>query len=147
MLTLYILGALMSVPMLIIVFDLVRLATFIFYDKNENNLNKKAMIVPLVGKKIYSFKNMLVVCILIPSSILVYFKGGGSGMNYLTYYALATVCFLLITASALLSKKMQKEIFSQKQAKQYFVLEIVLFFTLFIMTNIYFNIINLMNYE
>ena len=55
----YIVGALLVVPAIIIILDLVRISTFLFYEKKITHLQRKTMIKPIVGNRIYGLKNIL----------------------------------------------------------------------------------------
>jgi len=112
---------------MIVVLDIARLATFLFYDKNETNLPKKYMQSPVLGTKMYSLKNIFVVVFLIPTCFLI--RKGGVKLTFWSlvgYYGASLVCFILITISASFSKKIQKEVTSRNQAKAIILLEIII---------------------
>lgn len=106
--------------LLILIFDLARIATFLFYDKDK--VSKKLMVQPLVGTKIYSWQNILAGCILVPSMYLI--LKIGVRMNIIVFYLLNAIFFFFITSIAFVQKKLQLEIESSKKAKLIFILEI-----------------------
>lgn len=107
---------------IILILDLARIATFLFYDKDKNQVSKKLMVKPLVGTKIYSWQNILAACILIPSMYLI--LKVGVKMNIYVFYLLNAIFFFFITSIAFVQKKLQLEIESRKKAKLIFILEI-----------------------
>ena len=137
----YIVGALLVVPAIIIILDLVRISTFLFYEKKITHLQRKTMIKPIVGNRIYGLKNILVICILLPSLLLIYYRGlvFKDFLQLSVYYGLALINFLLISFSSYLGRKLQVETQTRTNAKYLFIVEIVLLITWFSLTMLYFN--------
>ena len=137
----YIVGALLVVPAIIIILDLVRISTFLFYEKKITHLQRKTMIKPIVGNRIYGLKNILVICILLPSLLLIYYRGlvFKDFLQLSVYYGLALINFLLISFSSYLGRKLQVETQTRTHAKYLFIVEIVLLITWFSLTMLYFN--------
>lgn len=137
----YIVGALLVVPAIIIILDLVRISTFLFYEKKITHLQQKTMIKPIVGNRIYGLKNILVICILLPSLLLIYYQGlvFKDFLQLSVYYGLALINFLLISFSSYLGRKLQVETQTRTNAKYLFIVEIVLLITWFSLTMLYFN--------
>lgn len=137
----YIVGALLVVPAIIIILDLVRISTFLFYEKKITHLQQKTMIKPIVGNRIYGLKNILVICILLPSLLLIYYQGlvFKDFLQLSVYYGLALINFLLISFSSYLGRKLQVETQTRTHAKYLFIVEIVLLITWFSLTMLYFN--------
>ena len=137
----YIVGALLVVPAIIIILDLVRISTFLFYEKKITHLQRKTMIKPIVGNRIYGLKNILVICILLPSLLLIYYQGlvFKDFLQLSVYYGLALINFLLISFSSYLGRKLQVETQTRTHAKYLFIVEIVLLITWFSLTMLYFN--------
>lgn len=141
----YILGAFLVVPAMIIILDLVRISTFLFYEKEKSHLHKKTMVKPIIGNKIYGLKNILVICILLPSLLLIYYRGlvFKDFLQLSVYYGLALIIFLLISFSSYIGRKLQIETQSRTHAKYLFIAEIVLLISCFSLTMLYFNKIEL----
>ncbi len=137
----YIVGALLVVAAIIIILDLVRISTFLFYEKKITHLQQKTMIKPIVGNRIYGLKNILVICILLPSLLLIYYRGlvFKDFLQLSVYYGLALINFLLISFSPYLGRKLQVETQTRTNAKYLFIVEIVLLITWFSLTMLYFN--------
>lgn len=120
--------------------DLARLATFLFYQKGKNRLAQKSMIAPLVGTKIYSPKNLLLTCIIIPSCYFaIRLLSPGTPISrtdaalwkeLIATYLISLLAFLLITLSARLGKTWQISA-SRTQAKIIFSAELLLLAALF----------------
>ncbi|MGV8993695.1 MAG: hypothetical protein ACOH1O_06285 [Flavobacterium sp.] len=140
-LALYILGALLVMPAIIIILDLARLSTFLFYDKKIIHLQQKTMIKPIVGNRIYGLKNILVMCILLPSVLLIYYRGEvfKDFLGLSVFYGLAIINFILISFSSHLGRKLQIETQTRTHAKYLFIVEIVLLISWFSLTMLYFN--------
>lgn len=132
---------------MILILDLARLGTFLFYDQNKNNLTKKSMLAPVVGPKMYTMKNIFVVCITVPTIALVLgLLGVGIRVRLsdvtiqflIAYLSLAFISFFLITLVAKIGKKLQKEIHFRKETKELFIIELLLLIVLFLVL-IFFN--------
>lgn len=116
---------------IILLLDIVRISTFLFYEKEKKYLNKKLMVVPFIGKKFFSVKNILATCLLFPTMVLLYvFK---SMKNIFFYYILFIFLTLIFIGIAFLNKKVQIDNLHRKKAKQVLILEILVLILLFIL--------------
>jgi len=122
--------AFLFLPCLVILLDVARLATFLFYNKHDHKLTKNSMVAPLVGIRYFSLKNLFAGAILIPSTYLLYYLA----FNFhfpnirfvIAYYGLALIIFVLLGCAAYLGKKLQLEIHSRAFAWRMFIIEIIL---------------------
>lgn len=124
-----------------LILDLARLATFLFYEKSKHQLAKNIMIRPVIGTKIWGLKNIFALCFILPTFVLLRgLFGMGLAIRWtnlsnhiflIAYFSLFLIFFCLIAFAATIGKKLQIET-SRKQAKLLFMIEIVLLVMLFL---------------
>lgn len=122
--------AFLFLPCLVILLDVARLATFLFYNKHDQKLPKNSMVATIGGQRYFSLKNLFAGAILIPSAYLLYylaFNFRHLNINFIiAYYGLALLIFVLLGCTAYLGKKLQLEIHSRAFAWRMFIIEIIL---------------------
>lgn len=125
----------------IIILDLARIATFLFYKKDKTQLTSSIVVKSPVGGSLFSLKNMVFVCIIVPTPFLFYVTINQvprlfsvAGLHFiLAYYTIAVAVFILLAFSSKIHQKLQIKSHSRKKIILLFIFEIcLLIFVLFL---------------
>lgn len=113
---------------IVLILELGRLGTYIFYTKDESEASKNPMLKPIVGKKMFALKNIMAICILLPTMYLCFSALFGkiqlSSLNIpfiLAFYSLAFISFFLISIAEKIRKNLPSKLSSRKKAKTFFL--------------------------